>query len=112
MWIQLITAREQIRTLAERLKAFSATHKTWVKGHTVEDIYQRVLKLNVETASISEALEALDCSNAYDWLVPRCDLCLEIYDSVLCISNGTDYDSTIFHICESCAKTLPSNFKQ
>ena len=98
--MRLITAREQIRTVAERWKKqYGLAHNAARKWHV--DILHSIESLDVETATKEDVADVLGNTS---WIISECDECNGKFDELVEFSDvyGGEYTQAL--ICANCLR--------
>jgi hypothetical protein len=103
--MKVITARTQIRGLADRMKnAWQRSDGTWKriqqKEPDTEKIHAAVSALDPETATVEDVASAI---GFVGWITEmECNECLRIVDLVVELGEEPDYESRTARICVAC----------
>lgn len=98
--MKLITAREQIRTVAERWKKqYGPAHNAARKWHV--DILHSLKSLDVETATNEDVAAIIGNTS---WIISECDECGGLFDALVEFSDVYVGEYAPPRICAGCLR--------
>lgn len=96
--LKVLTYRSQIRDVAQRWH----NQYGWSTNPNIKNIGKRLSQLDAENATAEDVAEIIGHSS---WVgESRCDVCVELYTTVVVMGEEPNYESSTVAVCRGCLK--------